>query len=184
MFRWSDCLCMLLFIYARLPGVRSLLPRISRVCRSSARQVTLWSYSSIPNFYYALVCPTNNCIGKIGNMWFGCSAWGRNLIPFDHPGNIHYAYLLLSHARRRGLDRDSHKEVESYLIMNNNKVATLIYIWVDWLRHLGNPVLPVSGNPGVPMWFFLRNAPRHKGIIRLFMLETSVCSHKPLWALA
>ena len=30
---------------------------------------------------------------------------------------------------------------ESYLIMDNIKVATLIYIWVDWLRHLGNPVL-------------------------------------------
>ena len=26
--------------------------------------------------------------------------------------------------------------------------------------------------------------PRLKGIIRLFMLETSVCSHKLLWALA
>ena len=38
---------------------------------------------------------------------------------------------------------------ESYLIMDNIKVATLIYIWVDWLRHLGNPVLPVFGNPGV-----------------------------------
>ena len=26
--------------------------------------------------------------------------------------------------------------------------------------------------------------PRLKGIMRLFILETSVCSHKPLWALA
>ena len=34
---------------------------------------------------------------------------------------------------------------ESYLIMDNIKVATLIYIWVDWLRHLGSPVLPVFG---------------------------------------
>ena len=39
----------------------------------------------------------------------------------------------------------------SYVIMDNIKVATLIYIWVDWLRHLGNPVLPVFGNPGVPV---------------------------------
>ena len=31
------------------------------------------------------------------------------------------------------------------------KVATLIYIWVDWLRHLGNLVLLVFGNPGVPV---------------------------------
>ena len=40
---------------------------------------------------------------------------------------------------------------ESYLIMDNIKVATLIYIWVDWLRHLGNPVLLVLRNPGVPV---------------------------------
>ena len=40
---------------------------------------------------------------------------------------------------------------ESYLIMDTIKVATLIYIWVDWLRHLGNLVLLVFGNPGVPV---------------------------------
>ena len=40
---------------------------------------------------------------------------------------------------------------ESYLTMDNNKVATSIYIWVDWLRNLGNPVLPGFGNPGVPV---------------------------------
>ena len=55
--RLSDCLWMLLFFYARLHGVWSLLLRIYRVCRSSARQVTLWSYSFIPSFYYALVLP-------------------------------------------------------------------------------------------------------------------------------
>ena len=32
---------------------------------------------------------------------------------------------------------------ESDFIMDNIKVATLIYIWVDWLRHLGNPVLSI-----------------------------------------
>ena len=40
---------------------------------------------------------------------------------------------------------------KSYLIMDNIKVATLIHIWVDWLRYLGNPVLPIFGNPGVTM---------------------------------
>ena len=40
---------------------------------------------------------------------------------------------------------------ESYLIMDNIKVVTLIYIWVDWLRHLGNPVMPTLENSGVPM---------------------------------
>ena len=41
------------------------------------------------------------------------------------------------------------------LINGQLKVATLIYIWVDWLRHLGNPVMPILENLGVPVWFFL-----------------------------
>ena len=32
----------------------------------------------------------------LGTCGFGCSAWGRNLIPFDHPGNIRYAYYCLA----------------------------------------------------------------------------------------
>ena len=54
------------------------------------------------------------------------------------------------------------------------KVATLIHIWVDrgtWVFQR----LPV---------FLYGAPPRLKGIIRLFMLETSMCSHKLLWALA
>ena len=86
LFRLSDCLCMLLFVYARLSGVWSLLLRISRVFQSSARKVTLWSYSSIPSFYYALVLPSKICMSRIGNMWFGCSTWGRNLLPLITPG--------------------------------------------------------------------------------------------------
>ena len=54
LFCLSDCLCMLVFVYARLPRVRSLLLRISRVCRSSARQVTLGSYYSIPSFFLCI----------------------------------------------------------------------------------------------------------------------------------
>ena len=42
------------------------------------------------------------------------------------------------------------------------------------LRHLGFPGLAC----------FLGPPPRPKGIMRLFILETSVCSHKLLWALA
>ena len=74
-----------------------------------------------------------------------------NLIPFYHPENIRYALLLLSHAHGRGLDRDSHGSYESYLILDNIKVATLIHIWVDWLGQLENLVLAHLGNPGVPM---------------------------------
>ena len=48
--------------------------------------------------------------------------------------------------------------------------------------HLENPVL-AQGDPRVPVSPY-GMPPRLKGIIRLFMLETSVCIHKPLWALA
>ena len=144
-FRLSDCLWMLLFVYARLPKVRSLLQRIPRVCRLSARQVTLWSYSFIPSFYYALVLPLKYLHVGLGTCGFGCSAWGRNLIPFDHPGYIGYAYYCLAMLVDGAWVVIFTWKFESYLIMDNIKVATLIYIWVDWLRHLGNPVLPVFG---------------------------------------
>ena len=42
----------------------------------------------------------------------------------------------------------------------------------------------VLGYPGVPVWSSYGPPPRLKGIIRLFMLETSLCSHKLLRALA
>ena len=42
-------------------------------------------------------------------------------------------------------------------------------------RHLGIPGLAC---------FSFGPPPKLKGIMRLFILETSVCSHKPLWALA
>ena len=47
---------------------------------------------------------------------------------------------------------------ESYLNMDNIKVATLIYIWLDWLRHLGNPVLPIFGKSWSTRVIFLWNA--------------------------
>ena len=53
------------------------------------------------------IAPQIIALVGLGTCGFGCSAWGRNLIPFDHPGNICYAYLLLSHARRRGLSFES-----------------------------------------------------------------------------
>ena len=72
------------------------------------------------HFDHSLLYPVLLCISSapqifalvgFGTCGSGCSAWGRNLIPIDHPGNICYDYLLLSHARRRGLDHDSHLEV-------------------------------------------------------------------------
>ena len=52
---------------------------------------------------------------------------------------------------------------ESYLIMDNIKVATLIYIWVDWLRHLGNPVLSVLEIPEYPCDYPMECHPDSKG---------------------
>ncbi len=54
---------------------------------------------------------------------------------------------------------------------------TLIHIWVDWLRAPGESSI-VLGYPGVPMLSSYGMPPRLKGFIRLFMLQTSVCSHK------
>ena len=90
-------------------------------------------------------------MSRIGNMWFGCSTRGRNLLPLITLG----IYVMCNYYLAMLVDGDwimIHTwKVESYLIMDNIKVATLKYIWVDWLRHLGNPVLPGFGNPGVPM---------------------------------
>ena len=66
-----DCLCMLLFVCDRIPGVRSVLLRVSRFCGSSARQVTLWSYPFIPSFY-ALVTILKHCMIR---MWLTCGYW-------------------------------------------------------------------------------------------------------------
>ena len=46
-----DCLCMLFFVCNRIPVVRSVILRVSRFCGSSARQVTLWSYPFITQFF-------------------------------------------------------------------------------------------------------------------------------------
>ena len=46
--------------------------------------------------------------------------------------------------------------------------------------HLGGLVAGTWGYTSVVHWF----ATQAQRIIRLFMLETSVCSHKLLWALA
>ena len=100
--RLLDFFCMLLFVYARFSGVQSLLLRISRVFWSSARQVTLWSYFSIPSFYYALVLPLKICMRRFGNMWFSCSTWGRNLLPLITPG----IYVVLIYCLAMFVDGD------------------------------------------------------------------------------
>ena len=63
------------------------------------------------------------------------------------------------------------------------KVATLIHIWVDCLSGTWRiQCCPrISRSTRV---IFLRSATQAQRELRYFMLETSVCSHKPLWALA
>ena len=43
------------------------------------------------------------------------------------------------------------------------KVATLIHIWVDWLRHLEYPVLSVLGIPEYPCDYPMECHPGSKG---------------------
>ena len=63
------------------------------------------------------------------------------------------------------------------------KVVTLIHIW--WIEAPGEPsVACIFRYPGVPVRLSYGPPPRLKGIMRLLELETSVCSHKLLWALA
>ena len=75
-------LCMLLFACDRTPGVWSVLLRVPRFRRSSARQVTLWSYPWLPSFY-ELATILKHCMSRIlqhvglGNRW-----WGRTYCPF------------------------------------------------------------------------------------------------------
>ena len=181
-----ECLCMLLFGCDRIFGVRSVLLRVTRVCTSSARQVTLWSYPLLPSFY-ALVSTLKHCMSRIDNMW----VWevvddGRTYCPFySNPGSYFYVMLiLLRYARRRGLVWVIHDRCERLLWTKGLfKVATLIHIWVECLWAPGGSSV-VQGDPGESVWSSYGLPPRLKGVIKLFMLETSVCSHKPLWALA
>ena len=61
----------ILFVCDRVPGVRSVLLRVSRFHGSSARQVTLWSYFSSPSFI-ALDKSSNSCMIRI---WLICGFW-------------------------------------------------------------------------------------------------------------
>ena len=110
-----ECLCMLLFVCDRIPGVRGVLLRVTRFCGSSARQVTHWSYSFIPSFY-ALVTILKHCMIR---MWLTCGYWEvvDEVEPFDfmlsNLGSCFYVMLiLLWYARTRGLGEWIHDRCE------------------------------------------------------------------------
>ena len=58
-----------------------------------------------------------------------------------------------------------------------------LMVYLRWqLKHTSGWIEAPDVYQDLPVFF--GPPPRLKGIIRSFMLETSVCSHKPLWALA
>ena len=67
-------------------------------------------------------------------------------------GSYFYVLLiLLCYARRHGLGLSVFHDIyEIVYLMVQLKVATLIHIWVDWLRAPGESSV-VLGYPGVPM---------------------------------
>ena len=94
-----DCLCMLLFVCDRTPRVRNVLLRVSRFCRSSARQVTLWSHPFITQ-YLCISFTLKYCMSRIDNMWvLGNSWWGRTYCPIIiKPLGVTSTYCLYCHA--------------------------------------------------------------------------------------
>ena len=99
----SAYVCYCLFTI-RVSGVQSLLLWISRVFRSSARQVHTLIIFFIPSFY-ALVSTLKHCMSRFDNMWvLGSSWWGRNLLSYIQTLGCYYVILiLLCYACRRGL---------------------------------------------------------------------------------
>ena len=59
------------------------------------------------------------------------------------------------------------------------KVATWIHIWVDWLQDTWSIQCCPRKSRG-SVWLSYGMPPRLKGIIKLLMLETSVCSHNAI----
>ena len=97
------CLCMLLLAYARSSGVRSLLLRIFRVQRTSARQVHTLIILFNTQFLLCISFTLKDCMSRIGNMWLLlCSWWGRNLLPLITPG----IYVMLINCLAMLVDGD------------------------------------------------------------------------------
>ena len=111
---WVLIVC--LFVCDRVPGVRRLLLRISRFHGSSARQVTLWSYFSLPCFI-ALDQSSNNCMIRI---WFNMWVWEVVEVERITCFIIKLWELLLRllcHASRRGLGECFHDRCEIVNLM-------------------------------------------------------------------
>ena len=97
------CLCMLLLAYARSSGVRSLLLRIFRVQRTSARQVHTLIISLNTQFLLCISFTLKDCMSRIGNMWLCYVVHLVGTYDLLSPREYSLYHILLSHARRRGL---------------------------------------------------------------------------------
>ena len=97
------CLCMLLLAYARSSGVRSLLLRIFRVQRTSARQVHTLIIIFNTQFLLCISFTLKDCMSRIGNMWLCYVVHLVGTYDLLSPREYSLCHILLSHARRRGL---------------------------------------------------------------------------------
>ena len=145
---------------------------------------TLWSYP----FHTQFLCISftlKHCMIRFDNMWvLGSSWWGRNLLPCIQTLGVTITLCLYCHAML--VDVDWVWEI----FMTDVRLLMVYLRWQlkltsGWIEAPGEPsVACIFGYPGVPVWSSYGPPPRLKGIMRLFMLEISVCSRKLLWALA
>ena len=97
------CLCMLLLAYARSSGVRSLLLRIFRVQRTSARQVHTLIIIFNTQFLLCISFILKDCKSRIGSMWLCFVVYVVGTYDLLSSRVCSLCHILLSHARRRGL---------------------------------------------------------------------------------
>ena len=97
------CLCMLLLAYARSSGVRSLLLRIFRVQRSSARQVHTLIIIFNTQFLLCISFILKDCKSRIGSMWLCFVVYVVGTYDLWSPREYSLCHILLSHAHRWGL---------------------------------------------------------------------------------
>ena len=138
--------------------------------------------------FYCIRSILTHCMIRINNMWvLGSSWWGSTYYLFIiKPLGVTITLCLYCHAMLVDVDWVwvNPWQMWDCYIMVQLQVATLIHIWVDWGTWVTQWLPVFLWKSRGTMWFSYGPPPRLKGIMRLFMLETSVCSRKLLWALA
>ena len=96
----------------RVSGVRSLLLRIFRVQRTSARQVHTLIIIFNTQFLLCISLTLKDSTNRIGNMWICYVVHVVGTYDLWSPREYSLCHILLNHARRPGLDRDNHGSCE------------------------------------------------------------------------